>query len=71
VYLALAEVQQALLLAQQVEWLDTIGRGDMARALMHEPELWDRTMQAGETTLLGGARIVMTADDDPFGILLP
>jgi hypothetical protein len=71
VYLALADAQQALLLAQQVAWLESVGRGDMARALMHEPEQWDRTLQAGETALLGGARIVMTAADDPFGILLP
>ena len=70
-YLALAEAQQAVLLASQVSYLEQVGRADMARALMHDPDSWDRAMRDGEATLLGGARIVMTADDDPFGILLP
>jgi hypothetical protein len=70
-YLALSEAYSALRTASEVLFLRDIGRADMARALLHEPATWERAMRDGEATLLGLPHIVLAADDDPFGILLP
>jgi len=71
VYRALSDAWSALRTAIEVSFLRDIGMPDMARAMIDDTGSWERALRDGEATLLGVPRIVLTADDDPFGILLP
>ncbi len=71
VYHALSDAWSALRTAIEVGFLRDIGMPDMARAMIDDTGSWERALRDGEATLLGLPRIVLTADDDPFGILLP
>ena len=71
VYRALSDAWSALRIAIEVSFLRDIGMPDMARAMIDGTGSWDRALRDGEATLLGVPRIVLTPDEDPFGILLP
>jgi hypothetical protein len=71
VYRALSDAWSALRTAIEVSFLRDIGMPDMARSMIDDTGSWERALRDGEATLLGVPRIVLTADDDPFGILLP
>jgi len=71
VYRALSDAWSALRTAIEVSFLRDIGMPEMARAMIDETGSWERALRDGEATLMGVPRIVLTADDDPFGILLP
>jgi hypothetical protein len=71
VYRALSDAWSAMRTAIEVSFLRDIGMPEMARAMIDDAGRWERALRDGEATLLGVPRIVLTADDDPFGILLP
>lgn len=71
VYRTLSDAWTALRTAIEVSFLRDIGMPDMARAMIDDTGRFKRALRDGEATLLGVPRIVLTADDDPFGILLP
>lgn len=71
VYRALSEAWSGLRAAIEISFLHDIGMPEMARAMIDDAGNWERSLRDGEATLLGIPRIVLTADDDPFGILLP
>jgi hypothetical protein len=70
VYLTMSDAWSSLRLAIEVNFFSTIGLADAARALVSDGNEWERALRDGEATLLGVPRIVLTADDDPFGILM-
>ncbi len=70
-YRALSDAWSSVRLAIEVSFFRDIGMTEMARALLEDVNSWERALRDGEATMLGVPRIVLTADDDPFGILLP
>jgi hypothetical protein len=70
VYLTMSDAWSSLRLTIEVNFFNTIGLPDAARALVSDGNEWERALRDGEATLLGVPRIVLTADDDPFGILM-
>lgn len=70
VYLTMSDAWSSLRLAIEVNFFNAIGLTDAARALVSDGNEWERALRDGEATLLGVPRIVLTADDDPFGILM-
>lgn len=70
-YRALSDAWSSVRMAIEVSFLRDIGMTDMTRAMTEDVNTWERALRDGEATLLGVPRIVLTADDDPFGILLP
>jgi hypothetical protein len=69
-YRALSDAYEMVRTAQEALFLRDIGRADLARELLDDPAAWDRACGLGEASLLGAPRVVLSADDDPFGILL-
>ncbi len=70
VYEALSDAWSTLRVAIEVAFLRDIGLPEAARACMEDNGDWHRALRDGEATLLGVSRIVLTSDDDPYGILL-
>lgn len=71
IYRALSEAWSGLRAAIEVSFLQDIGMPEMACTMIDDAGRWERALRDGEATLLGIPRIVLAADDDPFGILLP
>jgi hypothetical protein len=70
-YRVLSDAWSSMRLAIETTFLRDIGMADMARAMIDDDGSWERTLRDAEATLLGIPRIVLTAEDDPYGILLP
>ena len=70
-YRAVSDALAMLRDALQVEFLCAIGAPEVARWLLHEPERYEQLFHEGPVSLQGGARLILGADDDPFGVLLP
>ena len=70
-YRAVADALATLRDALEVEFLCAIGAPEVARWLLHEPERYAQLFHEGPASLFGGPRLVLDADDDPFGVLLP
>lgn len=69
-YRTLSDAWTNVRLAIEVSFLRDIGMTEMTRAMLEDPNTWERALRDGEATLLGMPRIVLTAEDDPFGILM-
>ncbi len=69
-YAAVSDAWSALRTYIEVHFLHELGMHDMARSFVDSTSQWERRLRDGEATLLGVPRIVLSADDDPFGILL-
>jgi hypothetical protein len=69
VYRAMSDAWSSLRVAIEVGFLRDIGVPPAARAMTAPDGMWERTMRDAEATLLGVPRLVIDADDDPFGIL--
>jgi hypothetical protein len=71
VYAALVDAWESMRVAIEATFLRDIGLPEMARAYLHDGPEYERALRDGEASLLGLPRIVLSASDDPFGILLP